>query len=211
MIKINLALRKQPYVGDNAKFRAKNSGPSALSVDTSAITDILKEAKVRQIILLGIVLFAGYSILESTKEEELRKVDVSIAKMSAETTKLKTEVAKTKGYQETKKLLEADELAIRTKIDIIQRLIADRQILPKMMQSVAQIIPADVWLTEFKVSNDEYTFKGFSRGYNQVSDFMRGLNESAFFSEPKLSSSAAAIDETGGEVAQFELGARKRQ
>lgn len=219
MIKINLALKKQSASGEG-KGRARDdvaSGGGLPKLDLNlgslgaGASALFSEPKFRQLILGCIVVALVYVGIDRAKVEELNQLDAEIAQLTTTNNKLRAEVAKTKGYEELKKALEADELAIRTKIDTIQKLIADRQSLPKMMLGMAQLIPADVWLTDFKVANDDFTLKGFSLGYNQVSDFMRNLNESAFFTELRLSSSQAARDETGSEVAQFELGAHKRQ
>ncbi len=208
MIKINLATKKQSQA---ASPESKSAGLSMPKLDAGAFGELLKTPKIRQLALFVVAGFALSFVLQSYKQEELNKLDVEMQRLTGEQGKLKAEVAKTAGYEQIKKTLEEDELAIRTKIDTIQKLLADRSNLPRMMLNMSQVIPKEVWLTEFRVQSDDVSMKGYSLGYNQISDFMKNLSESAYLSDLKLGSTQASRDETGSEVAQFELDAKKRQ
>lgn len=205
MIKINLAKKKQATGMQSA------SNPTMRRASAGEGLQLLKDPKIRQILLLVVGLGGAYWTVEEYKNDELLKADAAIQAATQKSNQLKAEAAKSKGFEDLKKSLESDELAIRTKIETIQKLVAERQVLPKAMQSLATLIPQDVWLTDFKAVSEEFTFKGYSLGYNQVSDFMKSLGESAYFTDLRMASSQSARDETGSEVAQFELGAKRRQ
>ncbi len=206
MIKINLATRKQSAsVGSG---NAQMSRVAGMKLD--ARLDGLKELPWRKagaVVLLYVVASYG---LEDYKTEELGKVEAVIQTHAAEQTRLKAELAKTRDFDELKKSLDADELSLRTKIDTIQQLIRDRQTPPKMLLSLSGSTPKDVWLTDFQAKEDEITLKGFSLGYNGISDFMKALNESVYFGDLKLVNTAQGRDETGLEAATFDLIAKRK-
>lgn len=208
MIKINLANKKRAA---GTGTQAGNDSPRRAALNAGESLGMLKNPKFRQLILLFAGLAGVYYTLESYKADELQKADAAVQVATQKSAQLRAEVAKTSGFEEMKRSLDADELAIRTKIETIQKLVAERPVLPKAMQSVATIIPSDVWLSEFKANADDFTFTGYSMGYGQISDFMKSLGDSAYFTDLRMVASQMGRDDTGNEVAQFELGAKRRQ
>jgi hypothetical protein len=66
-------------------------------------------------------------------------------------------------------------------------------------------------LTEFRIEKSDLAFKGSALGFNQISDFMKGLNENAMLSEVELKNSQQFKDPSlGVETATFELKAKRR-
>lgn len=216
MIKINLALRKQAAGAQSSdagdKAAGGGGGLGGIKISKVAIDlDQLRELPLRQIAIVVAVYVVGGYVLEDYKAGEIAKVDATIAGLSAEKSKLTAEAAKMKGYEDLKKSLESDEKIMRTKIETIQKLIADRQSPPKVLISIAEAIPKDVWLQDFKIAKGEVTMKGYSLGFNQISDFMKSLNENVYFTDVGLKNTQQAKDEAGVEVANFELSAKRKE
>jgi Tfp pilus assembly protein PilN len=157
-----------------------------------------------------VVAIVAWYMLDTFKEEEMQKLSAIHAKLTSERTALEAEAKKFKGYEEVKKALEQDEFTLRTKIETIQKLIADRSSPPKILLTLATSIPKEVWLSELKLTDKEGSFKGYSMGFGQISDFMKNLNESAYFTDLNIKKTEQAKDEGGAEVAAFELTARRR-
>ena len=55
-----------------------------------------------------------------------------------------------------------------------------------MLLHISQVIPSDVWITDMQVKRGSIEIKGGTPGYNQVSDFLKALSGSAYFTEVKL-------------------------
>lgn len=213
MIKINLALRKQPasVTGDVRGGGAAGSALGFLAgMRVDQRLDGFKDLPLKKFALMALVAVMGGYLLDDFKEGELSKIDALLAKDQEERRKLEGDLGKTKGFEAVKKALDADELTLRTKIDTIQKLLTDRQIPPKMLTTLSASIPADVWLRSFKVKDDEISIRGSSLDYNAISDFMKGLNESAYFTDIQLKGTQQERDELGADVAAFELFARRR-
>jgi hypothetical protein len=208
MIKINLANRKQSGSGSDASAAKPINFTGKLNFDFDFSK--AKDLPIRQILIPLVACILGSYFLDGYKEDEIKAVDATLAVLNAERTKLQAEAAKMKGYEEVKKSLEADEFIFRTKIDTIQKLITDRALPPKVMLSLANATPKDVWLTEFKIKDNQVNFKGSSLGFNQISDFMKNLNESAYFSDLNIKDTHGAKDANGNDIATFELVAKRR-
>jgi Tfp pilus assembly protein PilN len=213
MIKINLATRKQAVAssGDGSKAGGSASLSGMLTgFRNDSRLDGLKELPVKKF-AVGIlaVIAAGY-LVDTFKDDELAKKETLLGTARTEQGKLKADLAKTKGYEDIKKSLDADELTLRTKIETIQKLIADRQASPKMMTAISSAIPAEVWLKGLKIEDAAVAFKGASMGFNPIADFIKNLKESAYFGEVQLQGTKQEVDETGAPAAGFELQARRR-
>jgi Tfp pilus assembly protein PilN len=210
MIRINLATRKQ---GSSVVQEAKSINLNAQGFrDLSGRLDGLKELPIKKYALMVAVGVMATYLLDTYREDELKKVADENTRLTAEQTKLQADLAKTKGYEDIKKGLDEDEKILRTKIDTIQQLLKDRQTPPKLLGALPGAMPKDLWLTNFKLEADLATFKGSSTDFNQISDFMKGLGESAFFTDVKLKLTQQGIDEgTNTPVVNFELTAGRRR
>ncbi len=204
MIKINLASKKQSTLA----FDAADSKPSRFKFDFKF--EQLKTSGLSRIALSVAGAAAVWFLLDSYKKDELEKMDQKITDLTTEQSRLNVEMEKVKGFELIKKTLEADESTIRTKIQTIQKLIADRQNSPKMLFTLASGIPGEVWLSDLKLGKEDVILKGHSVGYTQISDFMKMMMESAYFKDVRLLSTLISKDDTGAEVAQFDLAAKRR-
>lgn len=223
MIKINLATRKQSAsvssekksasVGGGlsallAKFKPSGGGSSAGSGSSSG-KEALAALPLRRLVLALALCAGGYFYLEDLKEEELKGWDDKVKVVSSENEKLKKELQKTKEYASIKKSIDADELLLKNKIGVIQTLLKGRQAPHEILLTLATSIPKEVWLKGVKIDNADVSLKGFAIGFNQVSGFMKSLNESAYFSDVRLQNSQQEKDD-GKEIAAFELAAKRR-
>jgi Tfp pilus assembly protein PilN len=218
MIRINLAKRKGAGVAVGAAeveqriskgFGALGELGQRFNIDISSLENFrdLPLKKPAAVVILAIV--ANYT-LQSYQEEEIQKIEASIKKVAAEQVKLKGELDKTKGFEQIKKSLEGDELTIKTKIEVIQKLILDRQKPPKLLLALSNLIPNDVWLEDFKVSEGDLKLTGRALGLIQISDFMKNMSESADFTDVRLVATDTAKDGEGIEVTHFDITAKRR-
>ena len=205
MIKINFATRKQSSAAVGAGGRGKK-GLKGPKLDLSDLGDL----PLKKIGLAGLACFIGSYMLDDYKLQEINAILPVIDKLQKENKELKKELTKTKGFERIKASLEKDEFLIRNKIETIKGLMSDREDTFRMFLKVSEIIPADVWLYEFASKKGGVTLKGNSVGYNPISDFMKGLNETAYLTNLTLQSTSKKSDNRGTEIAEFELTADRR-
>ena len=217
MIKINLATRKHSNVAVSEEaggggrtlsdiFGGMFSGANKASVDI----DGLRELPLRKIALMVLVGFGAGYLLDEHKTEQLQNLEPLVLKAQTENKRLMEEAARTRNYKQLKVQLDADEFVLRKKIETIDKLMADRQVPPKMLLSLSTAIPSDVWLTDFRIDGPNVSFAGGSNGFAQISDFMKNLNENVYFTGINLEKTEQAPDSRSASTAIFELKAKRR-
>ena len=214
MIKINLALRKQSLSAEGA--RGGLGGLGGLSGLGGAdqlrkAADTLKDFPWKKIVVPVLVGVAANYTVDQLKESAIQKIDEEISSVMAEKPKLEQEAQKLKSYEGIKKELESDEAVMRTKIDTIRKLIQGRATPPKILITLGNSTPKEVWIEEFRLEDGKLGIKGSSKGYGPISDFMRSLGESMYFGEMVLKGTQQAKDASAGdEGISFELEGKQR-
>ena len=217
MIRVNLAKRKGSGVaggGPDIEQKVNRiAGLGKMRLDMGELEGALEKVRefpLKRIGAVALVAILSQFVLSSYEQQEIERIDGAIKKLKADQVQAKANLDKTKGFEQIKKSLDGDEMTIKTKIEVIQKLILDRQKPPKLMLALSSLMPSDVWLQSFSMTPTELKLQGRAVGLIQVSDFIKSLGESADFSEPKLVSSDVVRDETGAEVSHFEILARRR-
>jgi hypothetical protein len=193
MIRINLAKKTgKASAGGGGKFDLK-------SLNLSALLEMLKtgddgEGKkfdingpVPRLLISFVVCYYVDDTLTAYRAEELKKVEAEISVVEKQKDEISRKLSKIKGFEPVKKQLEEDEKAIRLKLDVVNRLMEDRNAPSKMMMQIAQSIPDEVWLNSLTVTDDKVEITGSTPGYNQVSDFIKALNSTSQFTDINLS------------------------
>lgn len=223
MIKINLAARKGPTLsagtgtgtqgtgatgsGTLAGFSLNNLRDLRFDADTLGR---LKELPLKRIgAIVATVMIANY-LVSSFEADEIAKVNLELERLRTAQKGLKAELDKTKGFEAIKVSLENDERTMKTKIDVIQRLLVDRQKPPKVLLGLSNIIPPDVWLSSFNLTATDVKLQGFAMTNLQVPEFQKNLGESADFKDVTLINQSIYKDTTGLDIVHFELEAKRR-
>lgn len=203
MIKINLHAKK----GGGKRAGAQSDVMAQLrGLDVQSLTQF----PILKIVLPLICAYLADNMFETYKEEELATLTRQQQVLRAEQSKLQKTVAETKKYDEIKKQIEKDEELINQKLWVMKRLVEERRTPPLLMSSISRAIPSDVWLSEMKIGPKEATFRGSSIGFNPISDFMQNLGSNEYFAEVGLKNSNQVKDDSGNEIASFELSAQRR-
>ena len=215
MIKINLASKKKSNISGSADqmgdmFAAlKKLDFSSLPDFREMFADVPFKKGVLPLLLVGVIYVVGQVVEENQLSTLAKELEVH----RNEQILVKAELDKTKGYEAMKKSLDADELLLRTKVETIRKLIDGRQYPPKMMLALANSMPADVWLNEFKITEaGDISVKGSATGLIPVTDLLKNLSESTYFRDMQIGPAQQGNKEleTGATIANFDLGGKKR-
>jgi Tfp pilus assembly protein PilN len=227
MIKINLATRKTSSVaGQGAGAGAMlaglfSRGDSGEGGATKSFANLrfdqlnlekFGDLPVAKVAIALVVVISAYFVESSMKAHEMAKVELAIAEVKKREEELQRQLSQTKGYDQLKKALDADEMMIKTKITVIRKLIHDRQTPPKLLLTLSNGLPPDVWISKFELADMGVKLEGMSLGgLNPVSDLMKNLGESTYFSDLKLISSKKGRDTLNLETDDFTLTAKRRE
>ena len=195
MIKINLALRKQSGVNAPATL-----GGSLGKLDLA----ILKELPIKKVLVPIVIGYVATTFLDNYKQEQVEILVGILNNNKAGTVKLQADLTKYKDYDVVKKTLEEDETTVKAKLETIKTLISGRAAPLKMMNTIAKVIPKNVWLTEINMDKKGFAIKGGSLDFSLISDFMKSLKESDIFSGVDLIDTQQIVTERS-EIATFDL------
>jgi len=205
MIKINLASKKKAA----ALTASADSGGGATKVNIS--TEGLKTPAFRRLLIYVVLAFALNYLIEEEEAGEIAKYDKALAKVAAEQTKVAAELAKNNTYNDLKKSMESDEQILRTKLEVIRKLSGTASQPSKPLIALSGGIPREVWLDDYSVDADNIKISGQSTNFENVSEFMRALSESAFYKDVTLASSDQTKDELGVDLVHFSVNAKARE
>lgn len=160
-----------------------------------------REEKKREFvtILLGVAMISGLAAYIW-----VASVEAAIENQNSRNKLLEDEIAKlelqVKEIAEIKKI-RADLLA---RIKVIQDLEGTRPVIVRYFDDFVRTIPDGVYITSMERKGDVIILGGVAESYNRVSAFLRKLDESEWFADPKLSSVKAAPSE-GEQANSFEM------
>ncbi|MGE4231959.1 MAG: PilN domain-containing protein [Bacteriovoracia bacterium] len=198
MIKINLARKKKGKSsgGDSKVFGIDISGLSGLlklgkssggSSEGAMLGGVdLKKSNLVKVLVGFVIIYVVQSTIDDLKLEAMRLADTQIASVETQISEVQAKLAKVKGFEAVKKQLEDDENVVRTKLDVINKLLQTRVSPSKMLLYLASKIPNEVWLTEFATRGESLRILGSTTGYSEVSDFLNSMSESSFFEDIRL-------------------------
>lgn len=214
MIKINLALRKQPtYVAGGAGAGSPVSGVpltkilTRLKVDPAILAD-LPLARLGLFVALGIIAVVAIDQFEARM---MARATQDLAQAQEKARVLSGYSAKVKEAEAMRVNLAADTLLIQTKIQAIQKLMNERGSAVNLLLVLSESVPTDVWVTKFSANPSTVTIIGRAAGFGQVSDFIKKLSESTYLSDLNMERTVAERDVTlNADLATFTLNAKRR-
>jgi Tfp pilus assembly protein PilN len=217
MIKVNLASKKQAVIAQGGAVAATKKPAFDLKnfdvgrIRDSLSFDFLKDPQTRKLLLVAAVSIMAYFALDGYETDQVKKQEEILTQVNADNVKLAADLAKTKGYEAVKLEIDADEKILKTKLDTIKTLMAERQIPPKLLLALSNDIPSETWLSDFALTDKDLKMKGSSVGYGEITDFMKMLGENEFLTDVKLVTSKQEKDPTNGmDLASFELSAKRK-
>ena len=99
---------------------------------------------------------------------------------------LRNEITKlNKVEREIQEMKQAED-SLAARLEVIQRLQRGRPDMVKVLDALVRYLPEDVYLNSIQAQGKQLTLNGNARINNVVSDFMRELENSSIFGEPKL-------------------------
>lgn len=118
---------------------------------------------------------------------------------------LRDEIARLNEIEREIEEMKNSEDRLRARLDAIQKLQRGRPDMVKVLDAMVRRLPEDIYLNSFKAQGMTLTMRGNARVNNVVSDFMRELEQSELFGEPKLRivENKTVFDDVP--VSQFEL------
>lgn len=215
MIKINLA-RKRRTSGDssgaglNLDLGSLFAGLSKGSADDGEKTPFLSSPLARLILAVGAFYAVDY-VISNMKAEEIAKLDQQIQAIDTDKKSIAAKLQKLESYKPLQQQLENDEKVIRTKLEVVSRLLENRGEPARILHQIAKKIPGEVWLNSFKFDEKNALISGGAPTSNSISDFSNALSSIQSFSRIEIKDIRETMP-SGKDVKyqQFELSAARK-
>jgi type IV pilus assembly protein PilN len=146
----------------------------------------------QQIVLFALVLILvgiGNYFWYSKVDTELTSLDQQIGRTRADIAVLEKTIGEVKSIKEDKKALE-------DKLKILDTLKKGRSGPVRVMDDLATIIPAKVWMLDYSETGGAVTMQGRASSYEDLSGFSKKLKESKHFSNVNIKNARQATDGT---------------
>lgn len=104
--------------------------------------------------------------------------------------------------------LEAQKKQLLNRMNVIQELQTRRPMVVHMLDKLVRALPEGLFLTEINQKDAELTINGMAQSNARVSAFMRNLDESNWFANPKLEV-IQVQEKDGGRSSKFTLRVRQ--
>jgi len=141
-----------------------------------------KEAGKQQLLLLFVLLLGGLAvnwIWHSARERQLDERVERVKKLNADIAALDKIIGEVKTIRERQEEL-------KRKLDVLEKLKQGRSGPVKMLEELAGITPKRLWLTKLTEKDGKVVFDGSAITIEDVSEFMRHLKSSRFFTAVEL-------------------------
>ena len=148
--------------------------------------------------LVGTLAITGFFHISLLSD--LGEVQAKAAETQRQIAQFGPQLAQVEAYRKTK----AD---IEQKLEVIERLFAERAGPVHLLDELATHAPDRLWLTKVEVSRKEILIKGMSLDNELVAQFLTVLNASPWFTSVELVSTEAR-DKLGLKLNAFEISAK---
>lgn len=197
MLKINLALKKQA-------LDVEEGGKTSLQV--ADFLEVIKDPDIRKFATALVVCYASVYVTDKLKADDLKEVQTKIDAIETQKNEAEKRLSEIKKFEQLKNKLSADEETIREKLGVIRKVSENRDLPAKILKEIAQTIPSNAWITSLESASHLLKIKGGAIDPMQVSEFMKSLNSSAYFTDVKLVNQSTANDpRTQTETVIYEL------
>ena len=72
------------------------------------------------------------------------------------------------------------------RMNLIQNLQGNRPVIVRMFDTMARLVPDDLYFTEVSLRGDQVSIKGMAKSNNRVATLMRNFDQSEWFKDPAL-------------------------
>ena len=141
---------------------------------------VKKAERGRQLIVLTVLVLAlagvGNWVWYSTKQSELDQINGQIRRTNAQIADLDKIIGQLNSVKQAMK-------SLKEKLDVLDTLKKGRSGPVKVMDELAMLIPAKVWIANFAETNGDLALTGQAASYEDLSTFSKKLKASKHFGD----------------------------
>jgi len=129
--------------------------------------------------LIMVLVFIGLYYWWATDNRKIKDLRIQISQVEQDIARLNKIVQEVEKFKADKKVLEG-------KIAVIDQLKTFRQVQVHYLDELNKALPSQVWLEFYQQRSNLLTLRGKSLSTDDIADFMRNLEASAWFDDVRL-------------------------
>jgi Tfp pilus assembly protein PilN len=178
MIKVNLSTAKK-------------------NVDISNIGGFdLTKLKIKPLLLIIVLIYVPDFVLVPMWEQERETANQEVSQKQTRLTSLKRKVAQSADLEKQIRELKAQEENLGKKLTAVKQAISEKRNPATILLYIARNIPAELWIRELSINQEQMTIKGEALDYTSIGNFVNSLRSSVFIRDANISSTASTVRES---------------
>lgn len=130
---------------------------------------------------LLVAYYAAQAIPDFFYGQKLREQEAKLQTLNAQAAVLQKELTSKKEIRKQMEQLIKEEVELRRQLDVISNLSKDRILPFKIVSTVAELIPNNVWLDKLEFRGSTVSLDGLAWEYGAVNSYLRALSENSYF------------------------------
>lgn len=178
MIKINLSTAKK-------------------QVDISNIGGFdFTKLKIKAVLLVIVLIYIPDFVLAPMWEEERNTANEEVEAKRAQLSSLKRKVTQSQDLEKQIRELKAQEENLGKKLTAVKQAISEKRNPAPILLYIAKNIPAELWIKELEINNENMTIKGEALDYTSIGNFVNSLRSSVFIREANIAGTNSTVRES---------------
>lgn len=151
----------------------------------SSLTNIggidLSLINVKMLVFALAFLYIPEIFLEDHFESQIKAEQAKQTALNQEYRSIRSKVASMNNIKKQVDALLDQEKKLAKKLEVVRQVIGRRTNPHKVFKYIADNMPDGVWLTSLELNGKEISFKGYSKNFQKIGDFIDSLKNSIFF------------------------------
>lgn len=156
----------------------------------------LSQVKIKPLLLVIVLLYLPDVLLVPLWEQERATVEQEVTAKETRLNTLKRKVAQSNDLEKQIKELKAQEENLSKKLTAVKQAISEKRNPSTILLYIAKNIPAELWLKELTINNDQMVIKGEALDYTSIGNFVNSLRSSVFIKDANIVGTASVVRES---------------
>ncbi len=151
--------------------------------------------KIKAVLLVIALIYIPDFVLVPMWEEERTLVGQAIDAKQAELSSLKRKVSQSQDLEKQIRELKAQEEGLEKKLAAVKQAISEKRNPAPILLYIAKNMPAELWIKELDMNQEELTIKGEALDYVSIGNFVTALKSSVFIRDANITSTSSSVRE----------------
>lgn len=152
--------------------------------------------KIKPLLLFIILIYIPDFVLVPMWEEERNSVNAVVTAKQTKLAGLRQKVAQSRELENQIRELKAQEENLGKKLVAVKEAISEKRNPAPLLLYIAKNMPAELWIKELVIEQDQMTIKGEAMDYTSIGNFVNSLRSSVFIREANITKTSNAVRES---------------